>query len=470
MTVLTYATSGNIPSDVSSFVGRDGTLTTVRALMSTARCTTLVGPGGIGKTRLALRLADQLRSAYPDGVWVVELASLSDGDRVVRTISETLGLRDESTDPPAEVLADYLRDRHLLIVLDNCEHLVTSCAVVVHELLSRSPHLRIVATSRRRLGVRGEHVVQVPPLTTPHPEGPPVPTAQAGRYEAIALFTDRATAADASFQLTEHNVAQVADLVTRLAGIPLAIELAAARIRSLPLRQIVDRLSELLTGGGPAAPARHRTLRATMQWSYDLCSPAEQVMWARLAVFRGGFDLAAAELVCAGDGIETGQVWDLVTGLVEQSILTRVEDRYTQLAPIAEYGMELLRASGDEERLRRRHADWCRQMAVQAAGEWIGPNQLRWLAHLHDERDNLRSGLAYCLATPDHARWAMEIITALMVWWTPTFGSFSEARDYLDRAMAMDPQPHSARAAGLWTAGWFALRHGDLDRRRRAPR
>ena len=170
MTVLTYATSGNIPSDVSSFVGRDGTLTSVRALMSTARCTTLVGPGGIGKTRLALRLADQLRSAYPDGVWVVELAGVSDGDLVVRTISETLGLRDESTDPPAEVLADYLRDRHLLIVLDNCEHLLTSCAVVVHELLSRSPHLRIVTTSRRRLGVPGEHVVQVPPLTTPPPK------------------------------------------------------------------------------------------------------------------------------------------------------------------------------------------------------------------------------------------------------------------------------------------------------------
>ena len=466
MTVSTRVSSGgNVPAELNKFIGRRDALAKVKATLSAARCVSLVGAGGIGKTRLALRLAEQVRRGFPDGVWLVELAEIADEDLLVHMIAEALGLRDTSADPPLNALADFLRTRHLLLILDNCEHLVKGCAVVVHQLLSKCPQLRILATSRQPLGIPAERVVQVPPLTTPAPGGLSA-LEQADRYEAVRLFVDRAKAADASFELTDHNVSQVADLVTAVAGLPLAIELAAVRVRSLELQQIVDRLSDrlvLLTGGGPAAPARQRTLRAALQWSYDLCSPDEQIMWARVSVFTSGFDLEAAEAVAAGDGIDHRQVCDLVTGLVEQSILTRTGDRYTQLEPIHEYGAGLLSESGDEERLRHRHAAWYRRLATQAADEWFGADQLRWLAALHRERADIRTAITYCLSEPSRAGGAMEIVTALWCWWGPVFGSFSAARGYLTRALALDPQPRPERPPALWVAGYFALRQGDMD-------
>jgi predicted ATPase/DNA-binding CsgD family transcriptional regulator len=443
----------NLPVDVTSFVGRRGLIDEARQVMTTSRLLSFVGPGGIGKTRLGLRVAAQVKRTFSDGVWFVELADLTDDKLVGRAVATTLGLRDQSGEPSIDVVSEYLEDKHLLLVLDNCEQLLDSVAVLTRKLLGRAPRLWIMATSRQPLCVEGEHVLHVPPLTIP----------DADHSEAVALFTDRAEAASSTFKVTAENRDQVTSLCERLAGLPLAIELAAVRVRTLTVAQIAGRLTDLsaLTGNR-AAPARQQTLRGAIDWSFELCSPAEQTMWGRVSVFAGGFRLEDAEKVCGGDGIDEADVFDLVAGLTEKSILFREGDRYFQLEPLREYGAGLPARSGDLARLRVRHRDRYLRMAAQAEAEWLGPNQTRWLGRLREETANLRAALAFCLTEPGEAAKALELASSLWNYWIHAFGSYADGRTVLDRALALDTAPSRRRAKALWVNGWFALRQGDI--------
>jgi len=307
---------------MTSFVGRRRELGETRRLLASSRMLTLTGVGGVGKTRLALRVAAEARRTFPQGVWFVELASLRDPMLLPHTVANTLELRQVSADPATD-LAAYLEDQQLLVVLDNCEHLTEAVAILASKLLAAAPGLRILATSRHILGVEGEQILTVPPLSTPEGE---VAAGDATHYESVKLFADRAAAVAPDFEITEANRAVVVELCRQLDGIPLAIELAAVWLRILTPGQILDRLEdrfELLAGDRPAVPARQQTLDATVGWSYDLCSPAEQQLWARLSVFSGGFDLDAAEDVCSGEGIDRDEVLDLVASLVNKSIIVR---------------------------------------------------------------------------------------------------------------------------------------------------
>jgi non-specific serine/threonine protein kinase len=464
MPVSGWQKVGNLPADVTSFVGRRQAVSEARQLIAAARLLTFTGPAGIGKTRLALRLAAEVRRVFSDGVWVVELDGLTDEELVSRTVATTLGLRDQSDEAPIDVLLKYLADKQILLLLDNCEHLLDGAAILAAKLLAGASQLRIVATSRQPLCIEGEHLLQVSPLTTPGLDGPS--SGPLTHYEAVTLFVDRAKASCATFAITSENSEQVALLCQRLAGIPLAIELAAARIRSLPVEEILNRLNDrltLLAGRSLAVPLRQRTLRAAIDWSFDLCSPAEQTMWSRVSVFAGRFDLEDAEQVCSGKGIEQQEVSDLVAGLADKSILLREGNQYFQLEPIHEYGAQLLARSSDEARLHQRHQDWYRQMATQADVGWLGPDQLRWLARLQREERNLRAALAFCLTEPGQPRVALEFISSLWNYWIFIFGSYTEGRHYLDRALALDTQPSRERAKALWVNAWFALRQGEVD-------
>ncbi|WP_157181603.1 ATP-binding protein, partial [Actinopolymorpha alba] len=346
-----YATktrAGNLPVDATSFVGRRSELAEVRRILSTARLVTLTGVGGVGKTRLALRVAAGLQRAFPDGAWLVDLTLLSDPRLLAQTVAEALEIREQSRRDPMDILADYLSDRHMLLILDNCEQLSQASAMLADRLLRAAPGLRILATSRQRLNVATEHTVAVPPLSLPKE----FPRAGAGGAfapsEAVLLFTERATAARYDFVLSEDNKDAVVGICQRLEGIPLAIELAAARLRSLSPEQILERLDDryrLLTAGPKNVAPRHQTLRALIDWSYDLCTPAEQRFWARSAIFAGSFDLAATEAVCADD-TQPEDVIDLVTELIDKSILVREEHagqaRYRQLDLIRQYGRHRL--------------------------------------------------------------------------------------------------------------------------------
>ncbi|MDX6280050.1 MAG: hypothetical protein QOH03_1121, partial [Kribbellaceae bacterium] len=312
---------GTLPAELTSFVGRRQELLDVRALLATSRLVTLTGPGGVGKTRLALRTAVQVRRTFPDGVWLVELAALREPTLLARTIGVALGLRDADEDPVAR-LTDYLSDRSLLLVLDNCEHLAADCAALVRRLLPAAPGIRVLATSRHVLGVEGEHVYSVPPLAI----GELV-------SDAVRLFADRGAAVSTGFVVDPVNGASVTEICRRLDGIPLAVELAAAWLRVLSVSELLDRLDALSS----------KSLAAALEWSHDLCSPEEQSLWARLSVFAGGFDLAGAEAV--GGGL------DVLAGLVDKSIVQREQrggaTRFRLLEPVRQYGLRRLREAGE---------------------------------------------------------------------------------------------------------------------------
>lgn len=449
------------PAEVTSFVGRRADLAAVTERLSQGRVVTLTGAPGVGKTRLARHVAQRVRRAFPDGVRMVELAALQDPALVAHSVVSALEIHDVAGADMVAVLSDFLRDRRLLLVLDNCEHLVVACAELAHVLLTNARGLRILATSREVLRVAGEHVQPVAPLPTLS-DGP------ADRY-AVELFAQRAAAVSPGFAITPENRAHVAAVCHRLDGLPLAIELAAAQMRTRSVRELAagldDRFLTLADAGRGPLP-QHRTMQAAVDWSFELCEPAERVLWARAAVFAGGFDLEAAEQVCAGGAVGRGEVMELIYALVGKSILIpdRVaggQVRYRMLETLRQYGRDKLRATGEEVRLRRAHADrYLRQVEV-AQRDWFGPDQAEWFGWLHDEHGNLRTALDFLLTTGDAAS-ALRMAGGLWFHWVFS-GRVAEGRLWLERVLGADTDATEARAAALWTCATLASQQGDLE-------
>jgi predicted ATPase/DNA-binding CsgD family transcriptional regulator len=467
MTATVRGRAGNLPLEMSSFVGRRREVAEARRLLTAFRLVTLAGVGGVGKTRLALRVAAEARRTFDDGVWFVELGNLHDSALLAHTVLDSLGLREQPGRPPLALLTEYLASRQILVVLDNCEHLVAECAELVQTMLAAGPEVRVLATSREPLNVRGEASLAVPVLSVPGERQARSPSELYG-FEAVALFAERAGTAVPGFSITTENDVAVAEICRRLDGLPLAIELAAVRLRALSAQQIERRLSDryrLLTAGPRDRPARQQTLRACIQWSFDLCTPLEQLLWARLAVFAGGFDLDAAEGICAGDGLAPEDMLDLVTSLVDKSILNRDENgdvvRYRLLDSLREFGTERLRHSGEYGAVRRRHRDWYAELAGRSDADWIGPRQAEWQTRLSLEHADIRAALDFSLAEPGEAQVALRTALALHWYWF-TRGGFSEGRHWLDQALARDPVLSEIRSRALYTDSMLAELQGDF--------
>jgi predicted ATPase/DNA-binding CsgD family transcriptional regulator len=453
---------GRLRGELSGFVGRRSELAAIRAALGGARLVTLCGPGGVGKTRLAVRAAWQARRAFGDGVWLVELAALGDPALLAAEVARAVGLLDQSAGWAVATLSEHLAGRQVLLVLDNCEHLLDACAVLANAVLRACPGVRILATSRQALGVTGEVTFPVPPLSVPdRGDRPPGKLLQ---FEAVRLFAERGAAVLPGFEIDASNSQVVADLCARLEGIPLAIELAAVRLRALSPEQILARLSDrfrMLSAGDPADP-RHRTLLATLDWSYDLLPPPEQMMWQRASVFAGSFDLDAAEAVCAGEGVAAGAVVDLVDQLVAKSILRRSPGgdpaRYRMLDTVREYGQRRLRETGEAQALRRRHRDFYARLASKP--DALGPRQLEWIDALNAGHENLRAALEYCLGETAQTEAGLAMACALWLYWE-TRGHLTEGRRHMDALLAQLGSPCPLRTRGLWTAGYLALVQGD---------
>ncbi|MFQ6393445.1 protein kinase domain-containing protein [Nocardia sp. KC 131] len=462
--------AGALPLELTSFVNRRTELAQVRNLLSTARLVSLSGTGGVGKTRLALRAAAAARREFADGVWLVELADVSDPSLLVNVVAATLGLRDDPARPQSEVVVEFLSTRESLLVLDNCEQLVEAVAELVETWLRASSNLRILATSREPLNIAGEAVLQVPPLTVPDLDREPS-LRGLPRYDAVTLFADRAAAAVPTFEVDEDNKAAVIRICARLDGLPLAIELAAARTRTMSPEQILQRLDDrygLLTRASRTAPTRQQTLRWCIDWSYELCTEAEQRLWARLSVFAGGFELDAAEQVCGAD-LAPEDPLDVLSALVDKSILIRNESngvvRFRMLETLRDYGRQKLRESGEDQQLRHRHRDWYQQLVLGAEAEWISDRQPYWTVRLEREQPNLRDALEYCLAedTDDAAEAGLRTAAALFLFWLFR-GLYDEGRHWIDLVLNHLPARQSIpdRVKALQVGVVLAALHGDV--------
>jgi predicted ATPase/DNA-binding CsgD family transcriptional regulator len=454
----------NLPAEVTRFIGRSRELTQVRDALGRYRLVTLRGVGGVGKTRLALQVAAAARRSFDDGVWLVELSALRNTELLARTVAAALGVPDQASGDPLDLLADYLADRHLLLILDTCEHLVDACALLSEVLLRAAPRLKILATSREPLDVMGEQALVIAPLDVP------APGASAGSSESVALFLDRAEAMAPGFALTAENDQAIAQLCRDLDGIPLALELAAVRLRTMSIEQVVAHIDDRFRflGATRTSMNRHQTLRAAIDWSHELCTPAEQLLWARLSVFPGDFDLSAAERLCVDDALHHGDLLDVLGRLVEKSIVLIEQDgrRYRMLDTIREYGAEQLAAFGGEDELRRRHRDHYLGLAEQAAAGSMTPEQVGWLVRLRQETHNLRVALDYCYASPGEGQAGLRMTVLLLHYWL-MLGLFSEGRGWHDKALAVGADsPDSAASDGAWAAygaAVLALQQGDLD-------
>ncbi|MGW6658381.1 ATP-binding protein [Rhodococcus sp. NPDC055024] len=462
---------GNLPLELTSFVGRRRELADARRLFESSRLLTLTGVGGVGKTRLAIRLAGALQRVFRDGAWLVELGELSDADLLENYIAATLGVRPVSSSDALQALIDYCSDRSLLLVLDNCEHLVDSVARFAGTVLRRCAGVKILATSRESLGVGGEVTMRVPSLTTPELRGPSAFDGLA-RYESILLFAERAATVVPGFVLSEENRNAVARICHDLDGLPLPIELAAARLRGMSAEQIMNRLSDryrLLTTGGRDVPSRQQTLRLSIDWSYDLCSPSEQQLWGRLTVFSGGFDLDAAEGVC-GQDMGSNEVLDLITALVGKSILIREEIdgivRYHLLDLLREYGREKLESTGEQLELRRRQRNWFEDLVVRAESDWISSGQESWAARLGREQHNLNDALEFSISSAGEARSATRMVAALYRFWLSD-GLIGQLRYWADRTLSVpDAGPDMFRVDVLCVDAAAHAMQGDVVRAR----
>ena len=457
----------NLPSSLTMFIGRQLALAQIREQSRRSRMVTLVGAGGTGKTRLSLEAAGRLADDFPDGVWLVELAPLTDAALLPSAIVTALGARAEGDTPPLKLIESTLRDQRVLLLLDNCEHVLDAAAQAAQTLLRALPGLALLATSRQALGVEGETLYRVPSLTLPGPDESPAPADDIAS-EAAQLFVDRAIAVQPAFALTARNAAAIAQVCRQLDGIPLAIELAAARLTALSVEEIARRIDDrfrLLTGGLRTALPRQRTLRALVDWSYDLLAPDERAVLNALAVFCGSFSLEGAECVAADSGLARAQVLDAVELLVAKSLLIAetqdgAETRYRLLETIKQYAGEKLAESGLADGVRARHVIYFMGLAETGAKALAGPMALEWLDRLDADHDNLRIALdASGADAPSYARLA----GALRTFWD-TRGHFSEGWSRLERALALHTAPDGVRLDVLIGAGAIAYKLGNTQR------
>jgi predicted ATPase/DNA-binding CsgD family transcriptional regulator len=464
----------NLPAETSSFIGRERELAEARDLLAGTRLLTLIGAGGCGKTRLALRLArTAAATGFQDGIWWVALASLSDSRLVPQAVARAIGVREAPGRSLVELVAERIGAEEALLVLDNCEHLAEGCAGLSGSLLGSCPNLQVLDTSRETLGVAGERVWVVPPLSVP--DGGLVNDPEAVlRHDSVRLFVERASAASGAFALTEENAGIVAELCERLDGIPLAIELAAARTRVLSVGQILARLEDrfrLLSGGGRAVLPQHRTLRAAMDWGHELLGREEKILFHRLSAFAGGFSLSAVEEVCSGESLEREDVLDVLSRLVDKSLVVVVhggaadlhsyEARYRMLQTVRQYALERLDELGEEEEVRGRHAGFFLALAEEAEPELRGPRQVAWMKRLGAEQDNLRAALRWLLSK---AEWEMVARLGWALWWFWWLPArFTEGRRWMEEALEKGSatMPVSARARALFVAGVMAAGQDD---------
>ncbi len=462
--------SHNLPVQLTSFIGREREIEDVKSLLARTRLLTLTGTGGAGKTRLAIQAAADLIEQFQHGVWLVELAPLTDPAVVTQTVASTFAVREAAGRPLLDSLTDYLRTKSLLLVLDNCEHLVATCAHLASALLRACPKLQIMATSREILGVAGEVIYRIPPLSHPDPRRLHA-LDQLIQFEGIRLFVERAVHSQPRFVLTDANAKAVAHICQQLDGIPLAIELAAARVKMLPVEQIAARLDDrfrLLTHGSRTALPHHQTLRATMDWSYDLLSDPERALLRRLSVFAGSFILEATEAICAGDGVEAYDVLDLLTNFIDKSLVVAEgldeEVRYQLLETIRQYGQEKLRESGEVAVVHERHLAWYLDLAERAEPELQGPNQETWLQQLEKEHDNLRTALEWSKVKDGGTEAGVRLAGALHWFWAMR-GYLSEGREWLEALVARnDSTSTAARTKAVYGAGRLAFDQGDYGR------
>lgn len=439
---------GNLPAEATSFIGRRRELAELRKKLTTVRLVSLVGPGGVGKTRLAIRIGTDLRRGFRDGAWMVELAEVRDPGLVGNATLAALDLRDQAAIEPRDLLLSYLRDKELLLVVDNCEHLLGAAAVLVTDVLKAAPGVRVIATSREPLSVPGEHVLPIPPLELPRAQADES-LDQLRQNESVALFTERASAASGRFELTDSNKAAVVDLCRRLDGLPLAIELAAVRTRVLSVEQILDRLADrfdLLTGGSRAALPRHQTLRTTIEWSHDLLGSDERTLLRRLWVFAGRFTLEDVESVCTSPDMPAARALDVLSSLVDKSLVMREDTAgpasYRLHETMREFAGLQLREAGEEEVVEQGFVDYyvsrCRR---SEAGARYG--LVEWLAWTDLEIDNIRSVLGQCLAHAEISR-GMDLAASLRWFWYTR--ATSEGVRWLDAFLALgrgDPEPQA---------------------------
>ena len=414
------STPNNLSEQLNSFVGRDREMEQVRQLLANSRLLTLLGMGGLGKSRLSMQVAAIVLDDYPDGVWFVELAALSETQLVPQAVASVLGVREEPGSTVVDALIRFVRDKKLLIVLDNCEHVVQACAELAKRLLQAGPQVRVLASSRDALRIAGEAVFQVAPLPAPGEAEQSVDALLAN--DAVRLFFDRATAVQPAFRLTAQAAAAVAEICRRLDGIPLALELAAARTRAMPIEMIAERLNDrfkLLTTHDRTVLPRQQTLRALIDWSYDLLPPSEQRLFQRLSVFASGWTLEAAESVVAGDPIESGDVLDMLANLVEKSLVMLDVDsgRYRMLDTVRTYAAEKLGDGDEEAATRSRHLEWCLGLAERARPGLAGPEQGRWIAELDRERENLLGAHRWCDRAEGGVELGLQLVFLLKLYW-----------------------------------------------------
>ncbi|MFF0557432.1 ATP-binding protein [Streptomyces sp. NPDC004266] len=456
----------NLPAELNRFVGRTAEQAALTALLETSRLVTVVGVGGVGKTRLALRAAAGAQKRYGEEVRLAELAPLRDPGLVAYALVEALGLTDHTPKAPREVLVEHLAERRMLLVVDGFEHLVESCAPLLRHLLAHAPGLTVLAAGRRPLRVAGEAVFPLAPMD---------------EADAVALLAERAAEAGAPVvpvnpaappvpgagAAPAPGAAAVRELCRRLDGIPLALELAAGRLPLLSVEQMLHRLDDrfrLLADGGRGALPRHQTLRTAIGWSHELCTPEERLLWARLSVFAGPFDLEAVEYVCGSRELPPERVLDHLGGLLAQSLVSREDTpagpAYRLLDTVAAYGAEWLAALGDTERMRRRHRDWYMGLATWCELEWFSPRQAEVAARTDAALPNLRAALDLCLELPEDAHLAQHLAGTLWFAWVGC-GRLSEGRHWLERALALESGHEEARLKALWVLGYVTVLQGD---------
>lgn len=459
-------TRGNLPLLPGEVVGRGAEGAQLRNLFADSRLVTVTGVGGVGKTTLAIHAASELRAEFPDGVWLVELAELQDGTLLNERVAAELGVRDQPVRPLSDVLMGVLSEQHALLVLDNCEHLIDDVAKFVEMALHRCLRLHVLATSREVLDITGETVLPLSPLAVPDPDTAPGLDGLAG-YPGVALFVQRARAAAPDFTLDNRNCCAVARICARLEGLPLAIELAAARIRAMSAEQIAEGLIDrytLLSRGHRGAPSRHKTLAGCIDWSYQLCTRSEKQLWAAVAVFTGSFDLPAARYLCGEDLGPDGLLLDLLSSLVDKSILIATQQgdrvRFRLLETLRDYAKTHV-AQAEQDRLRAREAHWCHQLVTQASTEWYSHAQLFWSTRLMQDIANIRDALQFALG--DDPTMALEMAVAMRPVWMFR-GMLGEARHWLERVLkATSTQLSLPRIHALGGFATIAFLQGDLS-------